>query len=385
MVRFVLSRIGQTLAVLFTVSVIIFALMRMIPGDPALMRLGDDFTQEAYDRLRGELGFDRSIVMQYLIWLGQVLSGDLGNSYLNHERVSRLVLEAFVPTLILVVASVVVGILIAVPSGIVAAMRKDSLWDYGSMGFAIFVYSMPSFWKGIILIWIFSVYLGWFPAMGYVPPWTNLTQGLWRLVLPAVTLGTFFSGLVARIIRSSLLEVLDQDYVKAARARGVRRAALVYKHALANALIPVVTVIGLQFGTLLGGAVLTETVFAIPRDGAALGQRHPEPGLLGGAGHDPGRRLRRGGGESPGRSDLRVPQPEDPGGLDGASPRGWRSSLRSGRSSQPRRSALGHPSRPIRPPPLVAEVRAKPGGAVRARGVPRHRRDGDAGAGHRSL
>ena len=264
MVRFVLSRIGQTLAVLFTVSVIIFALMRMIPGDPVLMRLGDDFTQEAYERLRGELGFDRSIVTQYLIWLGQVLRGDLGDSFLNHERVSRLVLEAFVPTLILVLASVIVGILIAVPSGIVAAMRKDSLWDWGSMGFAIFVYSMPSFWKGIILIWIFSVYLGWFPAMGYVPPWTNLSQGLWRLVLPAVTLGTFFSGLVARIIRSSRLEVLDQDYVKAARARGVRRAALVYKHALANALIPVVTVIGLQFGALLGGAVLTETVFAIP-------------------------------------------------------------------------------------------------------------------------
>jgi len=162
------------------------------------------------------------------------------------------------------VASVIVGILIAVPSGIIAAMRKDSAWDYGSMGFAIFVYSMPGFWKGIILIWIFSVYLGWFPAMGWVAPWTDLKQGLWRLVLPALTLGTFFSGLVARIIRSSLLEVLDQDYVKAARARGVRQAALVYKHAMANALIPVVTVIGLQFGTLLGGAVLTETVFAIP-------------------------------------------------------------------------------------------------------------------------
>jgi len=264
MVRFVLSRIGQTLAVLFTVSVIIFALMRMIPGDPVLMRLGDDFTEEAYERLRGELGFDRSIVTQYLIWLGQVLRGDLGDSFLNHERVSRLVLEAFVPTLILVLASVIVGILIAVPSGIVAAMRKDSLWDWGSMGFAIFVYSMPSFWKGIILIWVFSVYLGWFPTMGYVAPWSDFREGLWRLVLPAITLGTFFSGLVARIIRSSLLEVLDQDYVKAARARGVRRAALVYKHALANALIPVVTVIGLQFGALLGGAVLTETVFAIP-------------------------------------------------------------------------------------------------------------------------
>ena len=264
MVRFLLSRIGQTLAVLFTVSVIIFALMRMIPGDPVLMRLGDDFTQEAYDRLRADLGFDRSIVTQYFIWIRGVLSGDLGVSYINQERVARLVLEAFIPTLTLVVASLIVGIAIAVPSGIIAAMRKDSPWDYGSMGFAIFAYSMPSFWKGIILIWIFSVHLGWFPAMGYVPPWVDLSQGLWRLVLPAVTLGTFFSGLVARIIRSSLLEVLDQDYVKAARARGVRRAALVYKHALANALIPVVTVIGLQFGTLLGGAVLTETVFAIP-------------------------------------------------------------------------------------------------------------------------
>jgi peptide/nickel transport system permease protein len=264
MVRFVFSRVGQTLAVLFTVSVIIFALMRMIPGDPVLMRLGDDFTQEAYDRLRAELGLDRSVVTQYLIWIRGVLSGDLGVSYLNHERVARLVLDAFIPTLTLVMASLIVGIAVAVPSGIIAAMRKDSAWDYGSMGFAIFAYSMPSFWKGIILIWVFSVHLGWFPAMGYVPPWADLAQGLWRLVLPALTLGTFFSGLVARIIRSSLLEVLDQDYVKAARARGVRRAALVYKHALANALIPVVTVIGLQFGTLLGGAVLTETVFAIP-------------------------------------------------------------------------------------------------------------------------
>ena len=264
MARFVLSRIGQTVAVLFTVSVIIFALMRMIPGDPVLMMLGDDFTQGAYEQLKSKLGLDRSIVVQYLYWIGRVLSGDLGDSYLNHERVSRLGLDAFVPTLVLVIASLIVGVLIAVPSGIIAAMRKDSAWDWGSMGFAIFVYSMPSFWKGIILIWIFSVYLGWFPAMGYVAPWTDFRQGIWRLVLPAITLGTFFSGLVARIIRSSLLEVLDQDYVKAARARGVRQAALVYKHAMANALIPVVTVIGLQFGTLLGGAVLTETVFAIP-------------------------------------------------------------------------------------------------------------------------
>jgi peptide/nickel transport system permease protein len=252
------------MAVLFTVSVIIFALMRMIPGDPVLMMLGDDFTQDAYRLLRAKLGLDRSVVTQYVIWLQAILRGDFGDSYLNHERVSRLVWDAFLPTLSLVVASMLVGTLIAVPSGIVAAMRKDSAWDWGSMGFAIFVYSMPSFWKGIVLIWIFSVHFRWFPSMGYVHPWADFWGGMWKLVLPAVTLGTFFSGLVARIIRSSLLEVLDQDYIKAARAKGVRQAALVYRHALANALIPVVTVIGLQFGTLLGGAVLTETVFAIP-------------------------------------------------------------------------------------------------------------------------
>lgn len=263
-IRFVLSRVAQTAAVLFTVSVIIFALMRMIPGDPVLMLLGDDFTEDAYRQLRARLGLDRSIVTQYVFWLRNILQGDLGDSVLLHDRVVTLVWDAFVPTLTLVVASMLVGVVIAVPSGLVAAMRKDSAWDWGSMGFAIFVYSMPSFWKGIVLIWVFSVHLGWFPAVGYVHPWQDPWQGLWKLVLPAITLGTFFSGLVARIIRSSLLEVLDQDYIKAARARGVRRAALVYRHAMANALIPVVTIIGLQFGTLLGGAVLTETVFSIP-------------------------------------------------------------------------------------------------------------------------
>src|SRR4029453_12286165 len=168
------------------------------------------------------------------------------------------------PTLCLVIGTTIIGLLLALPSGIIAAIKKDSAWDYGTMGFAILAYSMPSFWKGILFIWIFGVYLRWFPTMGYVHPWVNLGESLWKLTLPSLTLGTFFSGLVARITRSSLLEVLDQDYIKAARARGVRQLWLVAKHALRNALIPVVTVIGLQFGTLLGGAVLTETVFTIP-------------------------------------------------------------------------------------------------------------------------
>jgi peptide/nickel transport system permease protein len=261
---FILRRIGQTLIVLAIASIIIFALMRLIPGDPIQVILGSEYSREAEVELRRQLGFDRSIAMQYILWIGNVLRGEFGYSYLNHERVSVLLWQALLPTLFLVLGTTVVGLLIALPSGIIAAVKKETMWDYGSMGFAILAYSMPSFWKGILFIWIFGVYLRWFPTMGYVHPWVDLGESLWKLTLPSLTLGTFFSGLVARITRSSLLEVLDQDYIKAARARGVRQLWLVAKHALRNALIPVVTVIGLQFGTLLGGAVLTETVFTIP-------------------------------------------------------------------------------------------------------------------------
>jgi len=261
---FVLRRIGQTLVVLAIASIIVFTLMRLIPGDPIQIIMGNEYSKEAEAELRRQLGLDRPITVQYLIWVGNVLRGEFGYSYLNHERVSVLLWQAFLPTFCLVIGTTIIGLLIALPSGIIAAVKKDTVWDYGSMGFAIMAYSMPSFWKGIILIWVFGVYLGWFPIMGYVHPWVNLSESLWKLTLPSLTLGTFFSGLVARITRSSLLEVLDQDYIKAARARGVRQTMLVAKHALRNALIPVITVIGLQFGTLLGGAVLTETVFTIP-------------------------------------------------------------------------------------------------------------------------
>ena len=261
---FILRRIGQTLVVLAIASIIVFTLMRLIPGDPIQIIMGSEYSKEAEAELRRQLGLDRPIVVQYLVWVGNVVRGEFGYSYLNHERVSVLLWQAFLPTICLVIGTTIVGLLLALPSGIIAAVKKNTVWDYGSMGFAIMAYSMPSFWKGIILIWIFGVYLRWFPIMGYVHPWVDLGESLWKLTLPSLTLGTFFSGLVARITRSSLLEVLDRDYIKAARARGVRHTMLVAKHALRNALIPVVTVIGLQFGTLLGGAVLTETVFTIP-------------------------------------------------------------------------------------------------------------------------
>ncbi len=264
MYRFILRRIGQSIVVLFIVSVLVFSMMRWIPGDPVVVLLGDEYSPEAHARLQQQLGLDKPIVIQYLIWIRNIFQGDFGYSYINHTPVSSLLYDAMLPTLSLVMGTLIVGVLIALPSGMLAAVKRDSALDYFSMGFAIVGYSMPSFWKGILLIWLFAVTLRWFPSMGYIHPWENPGEGLWRLALPSLTLGTFFAGLVARITRSSLLEVLEQDYIKAARAKGVRQMALVYKHALRNALIPVITVIGLQFGTLLGGAVLTETVFNIP-------------------------------------------------------------------------------------------------------------------------
>ncbi len=270
MYRFILRRLGHSAIVLVIVSVLVCYMMRLIPGDPVLIIMGDEIDPQTYADMRHDLFLDKAIHMQYFYWIANIVRGDFGYSYLSHKDVSTLLGQALPPTLTLVTGTLIVGLLIALPSGIIAAVRRNSPLDYFSMGFAIVGYSMPSFWKGIILIWIFAVILGWFPTMGYVPPWENFGASLWHLTLPSLTLGTFFAGLVARITRSSLLEVLDHDYIKAAKAKGVREARLVYKHALRNALIPIITVIGLQFGQLLSGAVLTETVFSIPGMGRLI-------------------------------------------------------------------------------------------------------------------
>ncbi len=270
MYRFILRRLGHSLIVLVIVSIVVCYMMRFIPGDVVLIIMGDEFDQETYDRIYHDLLLDKPYYMQYFYWIWNILHGDFGYSYVSHKEVGTLLGQALPPTLMLVSGTLIVGLLIALPSGIMAAVRRNSKLDYLSMGFAIAGYSMPSFWKGIILIWVFAVLLGWFPTMGYVPIWEDFAKGLWHLTLPSLTLGTFFAGLVARITRSSLLEVLDHDYIKAAKAKGVRESVLVYKHALRNALIPIVTVIGLQFGQLLSGAVLTETVFSIPGMGRLI-------------------------------------------------------------------------------------------------------------------
>ena len=270
MYRFILRRLGHSLIVLVIVSIVVCYMMRFIPGDVVLIIMGYEFDQETYDRIYHDLLLDKPYYMQYFYWIWNILHGDFGYSYVSHKEVGTLLGQALPPTLMLVTGTLIVGLLIALPSGILAAVRRNSKLDYLSMGFAIVGYSMPSFWKGIILIWVFAVLLGWFPTMGYVPIWEDFAKGLWHLTLPSLTLGTFFAGLVARITRSSLLEVLDHDYIKAAKAKGVRESVLVYKHALRNALIPIITVIGLQFGQLLSGAVLTETVFSIPGMGRLI-------------------------------------------------------------------------------------------------------------------
>ena len=244
MLRFILKRLGHSLLVLFIVSIAVCFMMRLIPGDPILVILGDEYSPETYRQMQRDLGLDRPIVMQYLYWIGNVLQGDFGYSYFTRKPVSTLLAQALPPTLTLVSGTLIVGVLIALPSGILAAVKRNTKWDFLSMAFAIVGYSMPSFWKGILLIWGFAVLLNWFPTMGYAPLSEDFGKGLWYLVLPSITLGTFFAGLVARMTRSSLLEVLDHEYIKAAKAKGVHETALVYKHAMRNAMIPIVTVIG---------------------------------------------------------------------------------------------------------------------------------------------
>ncbi len=265
MLQFALRRLLHTVILLFLISVFVFGMMKLAPGDPVTVMLGSDYNPQAYARLRAELGLDRSVPEQYLIWVSRFVRGNWGYSYISGARVSRMILRDALPvTLILSFWSLLFALIIAVPSGIVAALKRNTWVDYTGMGLAIFFNSFPSFYLGIVLIWIFGVTWGWFPTMGYVSPLDDPWQSFTHMVLPAFTLGAWYAGLIARITRSSLVDVLNQGYVKAARAKGVRGPAVVYKHAMRNVMIPVVTVVGLQLGGMLRGAVMTETVFALP-------------------------------------------------------------------------------------------------------------------------
>jgi peptide/nickel transport system permease protein len=260
-----LRRFTHTLALLFLISAFVFGLMKLAPSDPVVVLLGNDYTPEAYAKLRADLGLDRSVAVQYGIWVWRFLRGDWGHSFISGQDVRIMVLRDALPvTLYLSLGSLCFALLIALPSGILAALKRNSFWDYTGMGLAIFFNSFPSFYLGIVLIWIFGVTLGWFPTLGYVSPLQDLRASVLHMVLPSFTLGAWYAGLIARITRSSLVDVLNQNFIKVARAKGVRARAVVAKHALRNVLIPVTTVVGLQLGGMLRGAVMTETVFALP-------------------------------------------------------------------------------------------------------------------------
>ena len=260
--RYVLKRVVLALPVLVGVSVVVFVAIRLIPGDPAQLMAGQAATQEVVQQIRQSLGLDQPLPVQYLYFLRNVVRGDLGRSLFNGAPVVEELAQRFPRTVRLALASMAVASLIGIPAGILAATRRSTWVDTAVMLVALAGVSVPVFWLGLNLILLFSVRLQWLPSFGYET---------WRhLVLPSLTLGAASAAIVARMTRSAMLEVLGQDYVRTARAKGLAERVVVNRHALRNALIPVVTVLGLQLGTLLSGAVLTETVFAWPGIGRLL-------------------------------------------------------------------------------------------------------------------
>ena len=257
--------------VLFGVSVLVFAVLHLAPGDPAAIMLGAQATKEDVVRLHRDLGLDQPLVVQYVRWIGHVLQGDLGRSIPLGRAVLPEVLLRFKATLVLTAGALLIAILLGLSAGIVSAVKQYTWLDRISMGVAVTGVSLPVFWTGIMLIILFALQLRWFPSSGMSSPYgSGVADVLWHLVLPAVTLGTASAAALARLTRSSVLEIIRQDYVRSARAKGLAERAVIARHVLKNAINPIITVLGLQVGFLLGGAILTETVFSWPGLGSMM-------------------------------------------------------------------------------------------------------------------
>jgi peptide/nickel transport system permease protein len=264
------SRIAQIIPTLLLVSVLVFCLQQLMPGDPALVLAGEERDPQVLAQIRAELWLDRSLPVQYFHWMGNVLHGNLGYSWRIREPVSQLVAEKLPVTLQLSAMAFLIAVAIGVPAGIVAAVKRNSFWDYLANGIGLAGLSTPNFWLGIMLILLVSVQLGWLPPSGYVPLTEDWRQSLATTIMPAFVLGNSIAAILMRHTRSAMLTALDQDYVRTARAKGLREWGVVIRHALRNALIPVVTLGALELGTLLSGAVLTEQVFSIPGFGKMI-------------------------------------------------------------------------------------------------------------------
>ncbi len=264
MLKFILKRIYTAIPTLVLISLFIFGLQKLIPGDPALILAGEDRSPEAIAYIRDAYHLNEPIINQYLYWLGGALQGDLGTSIRNDEPVTSLLLTKLPVTLELSIFAMLFAIVISIPMSVIAAVKKNSGWDFSSSLLALAGQSIPNFWLGFMMILLVSVRWGLLPASGYVGPTEDLIQNLQTMVMPAFVLGTGLAATLFRHSRGAMLEVLAADFIRTARAKGVSRKVIYLKHALRNALIPVVTMATIQFGELLGGAVLTEQVFTIP-------------------------------------------------------------------------------------------------------------------------
>jgi peptide/nickel transport system permease protein len=264
MLSFLPRRLLQLLPTLFLVSVMIFMLQQLLPGDPALVMAGEEKDPEVIEQIRKQYRLDQPLPVQYAYWIAGVVQGDLGESMRIKKPVAELIAEKLPVTIQLASMAMAFALLIGIPAGVLSAVKKGTAWDVGANVFALWGLSTPNFWLGIMMIFLFSVQLGWLPASGFVSPFEDLGQSLATTVMPAFVLGNAIAAVLMRHMRSAMLQAMSADYVRTARAKGLYERAVVLRHALRNALTPVITLGALEFGTLLSGAVLTEQVFSIP-------------------------------------------------------------------------------------------------------------------------
>lgn len=253
---YIRRRLLQSIVVVWGVSVLVFFLLRLAPGDPVSLLLAETATPAQMEAVREKWGLNEPIIVQYMVFLGRALQGDLGDSLFFQQPAMKVLLERMPATLQLSGMALLISLSVAIPIGMLSALKRDTVWDYLGTGLAMLGQAIPPYWLGIMLILVFSVGLGWFPTSG--------RGTIWHLVLPAITLGSVLMALVTRLVRSGMLDVLGEDYIRTARAKGLGERRVIISHALRNILIPLVTVVGLQLGALFGGAVITESIFAWP-------------------------------------------------------------------------------------------------------------------------
>ena len=270
MLEYLAKRIATLIPTLIFVSMLIFGLQQLLPGDPALILAGEEQDPAVVAHLRKTMHLDEALPLRYAYWVGGVLRGDLGESVRMQLPVRELVAQKLPVTVQLALTAFAVALLVGIPAGVIAAVWRGTWWDTAANAFALWGLSTPNFWLGILLILLFSVELGWLPASGYVSPFEDLGANLASMAMPAFVLGNAIAAVLMRHTRSAMLQVMNTDYVRTARAKGLRERAVVLKHALRNALTPVITLGALELGTLLSGAVLTEQVFSIPGFGKLI-------------------------------------------------------------------------------------------------------------------